>query len=213
MRFWKTKAFAAAIMQCVVSSTAHAASPTAQLDYFFGKSESIFVETSNLTMGPLGHAVLCTKTKISCETSKPEDAHQFVADQQHDILVKVNFAINHSMRPRSDSLSEGFGDTWTIGGKSGDCEDYALTKLNALVQQGLPQSAFRIAIVKTQSGEGHALLVARTSEGDMILDNLSPKIVAWNTANYNWLMIQSTTNKHQWLSFDAKTAPKPIPVS
>ncbi len=213
MGFWKTKVFAAAIIQCVISSAAQATSPTAQLDYFFGKSESIFVETTKLTMGPLGHAVLCTKTKISCETTKSEDTHQFVTDQQHDLLVKVNLSINRSMKPRSDSMSEGFGDTWTIGGKFGDCEDYALTKLNALVQQGLPQSAFRIAIVKTQSGEGHALLVARTSGGDMVLDNLSPKIVSWNTTNYNWLMIQSTTNKRQWMSIDAKVAPKPIPVS
>jgi predicted transglutaminase-like cysteine proteinase len=213
MGFWKTKVFAAAVIQCVISSSAHASSSTSQLDYFFGKSESIFVESSKLTMGPLGHAVLCAKTKISCETSKSKDAQQFVSDQQHNLLVKVNLAINHSMKPRRDSLREGFGDTWTIGGKFGDCEDYALTKLNAMVQEGLPESAFRIAIVKTQTGEGHALLVARTSEGDMVLDNLSPKIIAWNTTNYNWLMIQSTTNKHQWLSIDTKTASKPIPVS
>ncbi len=213
MGFWKAKVFAAAILQCIVSSAAHATSPTAQLDYFFGKSESIFVETSKLTMGPLGHAVLCTKTKISCEVNKLEDAHQFVTDQQHNLLERVNLTINHSMKPRSDSARVGFGDTWTIGGKFGDCEDYALTKLNALVQEGLPQSAFRIAIVKTQTGEGHALLVAHTSEGDVILDNLNPRIVAWNTTNYDWLMIQSTSDKHQWLSINAKAATKPIPVS
>lgn len=39
-----------------------------------------------------------------------------------------------------------------------------------------PPSALRVAYVKTAAGEGHALLVVRTNDGDYVLDNLTTSI-------------------------------------
>ena len=64
----------------------------------------------------------------------------------------------------------------TVNAKSGDCEDYVLAKRQALIAKGFPPSALRVAYVKTAAGEGHALLVVRTNDGDYVLDNLTTSI-------------------------------------
>jgi predicted transglutaminase-like cysteine proteinase len=108
-----------------------------------------------------------------------------------DQLASVNLDVNAAIRPV-------YRDGWLPGRDAGDCKDYALTKRQRLIDVGWPSSALPVAIVRTFLGEQHLVLVARTSDGDFILDNLRQDIVSWTQARYSWEKIQSTTNMWVW---------------
>jgi predicted transglutaminase-like cysteine proteinase len=60
-----------------------------------------------------------------------------------------------------------------------------------LIAKGWPQGTLRIAVVRTEFGQRHLVLVVRSNDGDIVLDNLSPKIQAWNLVNHEWISMQS----------------------
>jgi len=109
-----------------------------------------------------------------------------------DQLQSVNISVNAAIRPSHR-------DAWTPGEAVGDCKDFAMTKRQRLIESGWPTSALPTAIVRTSSGELHLVLVARTSEGDFVLDNLTAKIVPWSSVSYLWEKIQSPTDGLTWL--------------
>ena len=60
---------------------------------------------------------------------------------------------------------------WTVAGKFGDCEDYALSKRNALLNAGWSKDKLGLCVCYAQSGEGHCVLWVETDKGSFILDN------------------------------------------
>jgi predicted transglutaminase-like cysteine proteinase len=63
--------------------------------------------------------------------------------------------------------------------KSGDCEDYAVTKFYALLNLGVPKEQMRIAAVKDGiRGLGHAVLVVFMDDDAYILDNLTNLVLS-----------------------------------
>ena len=106
-------------------------------------------------------------------------------------LNSVNANVNATIHPA-------YRDDWTPGQRDGDCKDFAMTKRQHLVASGWPTSALPVAIVRTSFGELHLILVARTSQGDFVLDNLTDAIVPWTQTRYSWEKIQSTTNAFAW---------------
>jgi len=72
-----------------------------------------------------------------------------------------------------------------------------------LRQRGWPISDLLVTVVRTEKGEGHALLTVRTSRGDLILDNRQPRIVAWTQTTYTYFKRQSARNPFIWLTLDA----------
>ena len=106
---------------------------------------------------PLGYQLMCLQTPAECKgggKSVVEGSAKTMAT-----LRKVNASVNRSITPRAD----GAVDRWSASGASGDCEDYVLAKRRALIKAGFSPSALRIAYVKTSWGEGHAILVVKTS--------------------------------------------------
>ncbi|NKQ94714.1 transglutaminase-like cysteine peptidase, partial len=73
----------------------------------------------------------------------------------------------------------------------GDCEDYALRKRQLLVAASMPRSALRVAVVINELGEGHAVLLALTSGGDLVLDNRTPDVVRWDRVGYTFVKRES----------------------
>ncbi|RYG94519.1 MAG: hypothetical protein EON58_16080 [Alphaproteobacteria bacterium] len=51
---------------------------------------------------------------------------------------------------------------------------------------------------RTPSGEGHAVLVVKTTDGDLVLDNHYNKITPFNRTSLDWLKIQSGDNPRLW---------------
>jgi predicted transglutaminase-like cysteine proteinase len=140
---------------------------------------------------PLGYQLMCLKTPSECKGggSASVKATSDVMSQ----LTKVNSKVNRSIRPRNDSGA----DVWSASASSGDCEDYVLAKRRALIKAGLPASSLRIAYVKTRRGEGHAILVVKTSKGDYVLDNLNTSVRPLSQSGYR-IISQSGANPMKW---------------
>ena len=51
-------------------------------------------------------------------------------------------------------------------------------------QYGVPKRALRMTVVIDEQGEGHAVLMVRTDEGELILDNKRDAVLAWHQTGY-----------------------------
>lgn len=72
------------------------------------------------------------------------------------------------------------------GGVDG-CEDYALEQRRRLVAAGLPSAALAMAIAYNLQGYYlHAVLLAETDAGTLLLDNLSDALHCWDEPPYRW---------------------------
>lgn len=83
------------------------------------------------------------------------------------------------------------GDVWEITNK-GDCEDYALS-LQKLLRSQWPRhaQAFNIAIVTTETGQGHAVLTVDALEGTLVCDLRYPECADHAFFPYKYLVKQS----------------------
>src|SRR5690606_4847180 len=127
---------------------------------------------------PLGYQLMCLKSPQECKGGGPASVK--ATEDVLQVLKRVNAQVNRAITPRKDRGA----DVWTASASSGDCEDYVLAKRRALIKAGFSASALRIAYVKTRRGEGHAILVVKTSRGDLVLDNLTSAIKPLSQSGY-----------------------------
>ncbi|MCA9366251.1 transglutaminase-like cysteine peptidase, partial [Candidatus Kaiserbacteria bacterium] len=92
----------------------------------------------------------------------------------------------------------GRDEWWALPSDVGDCEDYALLKRQLLHQAGIPLSSLLIGVVRQKNGDGHAVLVVRTTRGNLVLDNLTDKIRPWDEVPYRWLKVQAPEHSGKW---------------
>lgn len=142
---------------------------------------------------PLGFLLFCAKNSEQCTSGGSSSIA--LNDETLQILKSVNSRVNSSISPRSDR-----GDIWNMNVSSGDCEDYVLTKRARLISSGFPPSALRIAVVTISTGEQHAVLIVKTNQGDLVLDNLSGSIKSFSDTGYRSVSI-SGANPMTWSSF------------
>jgi predicted transglutaminase-like cysteine proteinase len=107
-------------------------------------------------------------------------------------LVTVNAAVNGAIRPERNPR-------WRVAPAAGDCKDFALTKKSRLMSLGWPSGALLIATAYTRSGAEHAVLIVRTDQGDVVLDNLVKRLRPWSSAMYRWISIQSPAEVWSWV--------------
>jgi predicted transglutaminase-like cysteine proteinase len=154
---------------------------------------SLFLKEGRRSVAPFAHVMFCTRAPAECAVSSGPDTVELTPAKKRE-LIAVNQRINHQISPVNDSGD----DVWSLAPKAGDCEDYAITKRHALIEQGWPASALRLAIAYTSWGEGHLVLVVRTSKGDMVLDNLTGAVRSWRKSGLRWQMIQASGNPRIW---------------
>ncbi len=140
---------------------------------------------------PLGFQLMCLKNPSECKGGGAS-AVQATSETMAK-LKRINTQVNNAIRPRNDKGA----DVWTASATEGDCEDYVHAKRRALMAAGLPASALRIAYVKTRSGEGHAILVVKTNQGDFVLDNLNRSVRPLSQSGYR-LVAKSGANPLKW---------------
>lgn len=117
-------------------------------------------------------------------------------------LQGVNSRINRAIRRSSDMDTFGAPDVWNApsGPRArGDCEDYVLAKRRALIEAGVDPDLMSIALVRTRRGEAHAVLLVQTDDGEQVLDNLSPWVIRWDQAPYEWLERQAPGRPLVWV--------------
>lgn len=133
------------------------------------------------------------------------------------LLERINTTVNVEIAPRDDETTYGVADYWATplenGVKYGDCEDYVLEKRHQLIAAGLPASALSIAVVLTERGESHAVLLVATSTGDYVLDNRTPWVLPWTQTSYRWLERQVAGSPSSWaFPAVARAAPRSGPA-
>lgn len=110
-----------------------------------------------------------------------------------ELLEKVNFEVNASIRYATDEDLYGMPDYWTRPRNGmGDCDDYTLEKRARLLEAGVPLAELRIAFCEVPGQGYHAVLVATDAEtGDWVLDNRHPAILRWSATGYRLISIQA----------------------
>jgi predicted transglutaminase-like cysteine proteinase len=124
-------------------------------------------------------------------------------------LDETNRSVNRLIQPVTDIELYGVADMWILPTTKGDCEDYALLKRKILIEKGWPLSSLLITVVRDEKGEGHAILTARLSSGDYILDNKVDDLKLWTETPYQYVMRQSYLNPRVWMSLDPRDATPP----
>lgn len=113
----------------------------------------------------------------------------------------VNRQVNQEIKPVEDRDQYGVEEYWTIPTTGmGDCEEYVLVKRQRLINRDWPTGSLLITVVLDENRQGHAVLTARTSAGDLVLDNKHDDIKLWSKTPYTYLMRQSYLNPNVWLS-------------
>lgn len=121
-------------------------------------------------------------------------------------LTAINRAVNAAIEPLSNLEHWGtIADHWDypIDGK-GDCKIYALQKRRLLMEMGFPRQALLMTIVRDKNDQGHAVLTARTSRGDFILDNLTDEVKPWEATFYRFVKRQSQEDPNIWVSIETR---------
>lgn len=128
---------------------------------------------------PLAFQLFCLKNPADCR--KTRRSVVVYTPRIRTLLVSINAQVNRSIKPRYER-----GDTWSVNPAYGDCDDYAMTKRHRLIRAGIPASALKVAVVRTRSGEGHAVLIVKTSAGEFALDNIRKSVVRRHQTGYRF---------------------------
>ncbi|MBB4526537.1 UNVERIFIED_ORG: putative transglutaminase-like cysteine proteinase [Rhizobium sophorae] len=186
---------AAALASLFAVQTAEAAGPGGFVRGLTKAQAFSYISEKRRTSAPFAHVLFCAQNPDEC-TSHGGASEVFLSPFANKQLRAINTSVNRSIRPVDDRPDQ--GDVWQVNVKSGDCEDFALTKRDHLIAIGWSPKALRIAVTKTPGGEGHAVLVVKTDRGDLVLDNRTDAIKGWKDTDLRWLMIQSGENPRIW---------------
>lgn len=151
---------------------------------------------------PVGFLGFCLQHLPDCVGSAPGPVVVELTDVRRHELDAVQAEVNGAIKPRLDPAH-----VWRYPTDGyGDCNDYAIAKRAKLIALGWPREALLLTAAITETGEGHLVLVARTSAGDLVLDNRVPTVIAWSRLPYRWVSQQSPRNLAQWVSVVSQPA-------
>lgn len=116
----------------------------------------------------------------------------------------VNAAVNRAIAYREDSRNWKTGDYWasaaqTFGRGSGDCEDYAIAKMQVLRASGVSASNLFLVIghdvARTRA---HALLIVRSGGKFWVLDNFHDQVRV-DSQHRDFRPVITLSNAGSWL--------------
>lgn len=179
------------------------------------RRDLLFMRVYGRALAPYGYVQFCERNMHACLS--PLERRNRVAATPANLseLDAVNRLVNRRIIPMTDQDLYGKLEHWTLPGTSrkGDCEDYVLLKRRMLMRRGWPASALSITVVRDEHGDGHAILTARTSAGDFILDNKTDDIRLWSRTSYKFVMRQSYIDPNVWVSLDSMEATSVLPLA
>jgi predicted transglutaminase-like cysteine proteinase len=161
-----------------------------------------FMKTGGRTTQPVGHYELCQKIPAECRQKTARHAPMELSRRLWSAIVDVNGSVNAAVAPKTDMEMWGREEVWSYPNGQGDCEDYVLEKRRQLMALGVPAGDLLITVVRQPNGDGHAVLTVRTSLGDFVLDNLEPRVLAWDETPYTYLKRQSDSNSGVWVKIN-----------
>lgn len=161
-----------------------------------------FMPTTAPSTQPIGHYEFCQRMPEECRKTTARGPVKLTRSLWA-ALVEINNTVNTTVIPRTDMEMWGVEEHWSYPTNGyGDCEDYVLEKRRQLIKAGVPASNLLITVVRQQNGEGHAVLTVNTGMGDFVLDNLEPRVLAWNETDYQYLKRQATQHAGMWVGIE-----------
>lgn len=149
----------------------------------------------------------CERYPGECAFGADEPATIALTARLWQTIVAVNRKVNTAIEPVTDQEHWGVADRWDLAEDGrGDCEDFQLLKRKLLAEAGLPRRALRMTVVIDEKGEGHAVLMARTDHGDLILDNKTNAILPWHRTGYMFVKREGQSSS-AWVSLGGATSP------
>lgn len=121
-----------------------------------------------------------------------------------DKLATVNRTVNTLIAYRKDEATYGNLDYWAnpaeiLSSGAGDCEDFAILKMAALIEAGVPAQSMSLVVLQDRSrGVFHAVLSVATQSGTFILDNLTNKVLR-DGALKSYVPLYSFSTDRAWI--------------
>ncbi len=158
--------------------------------------------TTGKSAQPIGHYEFCLSHSDECSVHSQRDPRVNLTPKRWNELVAVNGEVNRDIKAATDEEIFGRPEVWAYPGKLGDCEDLVLLKRRDLIAKGWPTGALLITVVRQRNGEGHAVLTVLTDRGDLVLDNLNPRVLVWSDTDYEYVKRQSEYDTGQWMGIN-----------
>ena len=174
---------------------------------------SAYMRVFGVAQPPYGYVQFCRRSPEECKPGVVQEQRFNATPERMLELDRVNRQVNAEIAPATDLEIYGQTEYWTIPTTRGDCEDYALLKRKRLIARGWPSSALLLTVVRDEKGEGHAVLTARTHQGDYILDNKVNDLKVWHRTGYEYVMRQSYLDPRIWMSLDSQDANAALSLS
>lgn len=155
---------------------------------------------------PVGFVNFCSRHEGECRSLGGTRFQVQLDSQRWEQLNHVNRFVNASVKPETDQDIYRQAEFWEYPKPegAGDCEDYVLLKKRYLEGLGFPAESLLITVVLDEAGEGHAVLMAKTDRGDLVLDNRRDNILLWNDTKYEFLKRQSQDDPQIWVALTNK---------
>jgi len=160
-----------------------------------------------------GASDFCTRYPTHPFCTNSEEGSEINLDTgQLAQLQTVNSSVNLNYGRQGDPSGYRTGDSWDVmaPGGSGDCEDFALTKMQQLVDTyGWSPANLKLVTGYTSTGVYHAMLGVRTSNyGLMILDVNNDPVVSSTKLPYRIDKIAMTATS--WKNYSRQLTAVPI---
>jgi predicted transglutaminase-like cysteine proteinase len=162
-------------------------------------------------LAPIAFVHFCSRYPRDCKVNSNDGDRTPLSLTEEKLaeLAQINRDVNNSITPQVNR--EGVSaEKWLVRPDRGDCNDYAVTKRHELLARGWPSHSLLLAEVMLNSGEHHLVLVVRTREGDLVLDNLNSDVRPASQTKYQWVRAQKVENPRFWSTIDVGRADRVV---
>ncbi|MHB0768958.1 transglutaminase-like cysteine peptidase [Bradyrhizobium sp. 5.13L] len=162
------------------------------------RADLAHIELGRPALPPLTYTTFCLRYAAECRPRRSFRGGPIrLTEKRWTDLREINRSVNQAIEPARNERGIA-GEAWTINPARGDCNDYAVSKRHELLRRGWPPRVLLLSEVVVDSGEHHLVLLVRTSDGDFVLDNLTPQVKPWSQTLYRWLRVQSPGRDGLW---------------
>ncbi|MEI9417001.1 transglutaminase-like cysteine peptidase [Mesorhizobium sp. Cs1321R2N1] len=156
---------------------------------------------------PVYQAITGCTAGSPCDHKSPAFAAMVSAAQGKGFVEKLSFinsGINHLIAYRKDSVVYGKLDYWAkpseiLANRAGDCEDFAILKMTALLRAGIPARSMSLVVLQDRKrGFFHAVLSVSTASGAYILDSLNNTVLK-DSALPDYQPLYSFSTDRAWI--------------
>lgn len=141
---------------------------------------------------------------------------------EQELLARVNQWVNREIAYVNDDRNYRQRDFWataeqTLGRGKGDCEDFAILKMQMLRAAGVDADRMKLVLLRDLAANAdHAFLLVQTDAGKVVLDNVTDRLYDGSQSNAVRPVLSFSENR-RWVHAYRGTQPSPnlaaIPAS